>query len=69
MDDSLLEAILGGYKAIFTESMNGWAYNSPPANTGINMPMGSYQNIMKQLPSSVGAVGGAGDNTGGGNSS
>ena len=63
MEDNLLEAILGGYKAVFTESMNAWAYNTPPTSNGVNMPMGSYQNIMKQLPSSTGAVGTAGDNT------
>lgn len=69
MDNNLLEAILGGYKAVFNESMNAWAYNTPPTPVGINEPMGSYQKIMKQLPSSIGAVGAAGDTTGTGNSS
>lgn len=69
IEDNLLEAILEGYAATFTESLNAWAYNTPPSPVGINMPMGSYQNIMKQLPSSVGAVGTAGDNTRGGNNS
>jgi len=63
VEDNLLEAILEGYAATFAESLNAWAYNTPPTPAGINMPMGSYQNIMKQLPSSVGAVGTAGDNT------
>jgi hypothetical protein len=67
VENNLLEAILEGYAATFAESLNAWAYNSPPSPVGINMPMGSYQNIMKQLPSSIGAAGGAGDNTGGGN--
>jgi len=61
--DGLLEAILEGYAATFAESLNAWAYNTPPTPTGINMPMGSYDNIMKQLPSSIGAVGGSGDAT------
>ena len=65
--DNLLESILEGYSAVFAESINAWAYNTPPAPVGINMPMGDYQSIMKQLPSSIGAAGGAGDNTGGGN--
>ena len=67
IEDNLLEAILEGYAATFTESLNAWAYNTPPTPVGVNMPMGSYQNIMKQLPSSVGAAGSAGDNTRGGN--
>ena len=67
MDQSLLEAILKGYKAIFTEGINSW---SPFYFQGVNPngePMGSYQNIMKQVPSSIGAAGGAGNTTRGGN--
>lgn len=66
IDNSLLEAIVGGYTAIFQENVNGWGIDNVPY-MGVNAPMGSYQNIMKQIPSSIGAVGGAGDNTRDGN--
>jgi len=65
-DKHLLEAILGGYRAIFQENINGWGAGTYPV-MGVNEPMGSYQNIMKQIPSSIGAVGSAGSNTRGGN--
>ena len=70
IEDNLLEAIVGGYTAIFQESINAWSSGTNPPFAPVNPtsePMGSYANIMKQIPSSVGAVGGAGDNTRGAN--
>lgn len=72
IEPTLLEAVLNGYEAVFQESVNSWAVNYTPAVNPVgnpigDRPMGDYKKIMKQEPSSVGAAGGAGDNTRGGN--
>lgn len=66
-NEGLCEAIVAGYEACF-ESINAWDPNvSPvtPYTNPVGEPMGSYQNIMKQLPSPVGAVGAGGSSAGG----
>jgi hypothetical protein len=66
IENSLLETIANGYQAIFYEGINAWDPNNSPYFPFVNPvgePMGSYQNIMKQLPSQVTATGSAGDNT------
>jgi hypothetical protein len=66
----LLESILSGFQAVFHESINAWNPNNSPYFPFVNPvgePMGSYQRIMKQLPSSIGATGNAGDTTRAGN--
>jgi len=59
MDKSLHEAVMCGYKCIF-ESFNDWNPNvtpiMPPSSLA-GQPMATYQNIMKQLPSQVTALG------------
>jgi hypothetical protein len=67
IEPTLLEAILDGYNAVFTESFNAWRAENFPMINPVGTPMGSYDNIMKQLPSSIGAVGGSGSSTRGGN--
>ena len=59
----LLEAILKGYNNVFVEGFNAWRAENFPMVNPVGNPMGSYDKIMKQLPSSIGAVGGAGSAT------
>ncbi len=66
LDASLYEAITAGVAVM--ESINAWDPNvSPvtPYTNPVGEPMGSYQNIFKQLPSPVGAVGAGGSSAGG----
>jgi hypothetical protein len=63
VNDSLFEAIMSGFEAI-----NSWNPNvSPitPYTNPVGEPMGDYKNIMKQLPSQVGALGAGGSSAGG----
>lgn len=63
MDRNLHEAILNGYNLVF-ESINSWGPDLTPIELFTNPvgePMGSYQNIMKQLPSPIGGFGNAPD--------
>lgn len=62
IDDSLFEAIMSGYDTCF-ESINSWDPNVSPITPYSNPagePMGSWQNIMKSLPTG-GAIGGGSD--------
>ena len=66
IEPKLLEAILGGYKAVFTESVDGWSANGSPFFPFPNAPYTSKpmaNDIIKTIPSPIGAVGSAGDNT------
>ena len=59
MDDTMHETVMHGFDCIF-ESYNSWNPNvtpiMPPSSLA-GQPMATYQNIMKQLPSQVTAVG------------
>ena len=66
MEPNLLESSLDGYITVFHESVNTWApkyLQTVPFVNPVGEPMGSYKNIMKQIPSSISAIGSAGDNT------
>ena len=58
MDDALYETVMHGFNSIF--EYNSWNPNvtpiMPPSSL-VGQPMATYQNIMKQLPSQVTAVG------------
>lgn len=67
LTNSSLQGI-DAYGETLNESINSWDPNvSPitPYSNPVGEPMGSYRNIMKQLPSSIGAVGSAGADGGG----
>lgn len=67
LTNSSLQGI-DAYGETLNESINSWDPNVSPITPYSNPagePMGSYQNIMKQLPSSIGAVGSAGGDGGG----
>jgi hypothetical protein len=64
VEEHLFEAIITGYDIIFTEAINSWDPNVSPITQFTNPvgePMGSYNRIMKQLPSPIGGFGNAAD--------